>query len=45
MLPVLVTHGADPNHKEARGGTALELALDQGNPAATEALRRAGATQ
>jgi uncharacterized protein len=45
MLPVLVAHGADPNHKDARGGTVLKVVLDQGNEAAAEALRRAGATQ
>jgi ankyrin repeat protein len=45
MVPVLVAHGADPNHKDARGGTVLKVVLDQGNEAAAEALRRAGATQ
>jgi ankyrin repeat protein len=45
MLPVLVAHGANPNHIDARGGTALQMARVQGNKSAVEALRRIGETQ
>jgi ankyrin repeat protein len=45
MIPLLVTHGADANHVDARGGTALQMAIAQHNPAAEDALRHAGATQ
>jgi uncharacterized protein len=45
MLPVLVAHGADPNHVDARGATALQIAIDQRNLSAADALRQAGSTQ
>jgi uncharacterized protein len=31
MLPVLVAHGANPNHADARGTTAQRMAIEQGN--------------
>lgn len=43
MLAPLVAHGADPNHADARGGTPLQLALDQRTPEVAAALRRVGA--
>ena len=45
MIPVLVAHGANINHVDARGGTALQMALAQRNTSAADALRQAGATQ
>jgi ankyrin repeat protein len=45
VLPVLVAHGADPNHEDARGVTALQIAIQQRNLAAADALRHVGATQ
>jgi hypothetical protein len=45
MIPVLVAHGANANHVDARGGTALQMAIAQHNPSAEEALREVGATQ
>lgn len=27
MLPVLIAHGANVNHVDARGGTALQMAI------------------
>lgn len=45
LLPQLVALGADPNHVDARGGTALRMALAQGNTTAADALRKAGATR
>jgi ankyrin repeat protein len=45
MIPVLVAHGANANHVDARGGTALQMAIAQHNPAAENALRHVGATQ
>ncbi|MFP3435523.1 ankyrin repeat domain-containing protein, partial [Paraburkholderia sp. SIMBA_061] len=45
MIPVLVAHGANVNHVDARGGTALQMAIAQHNPAVEEALRHVGATQ
>jgi uncharacterized protein len=42
---VLVAHGANVNHVDARGGTALQMAIAQRNPAAEDALRQVGATQ
>jgi ankyrin repeat protein len=45
MIPALVAHGANANHVDARGGTALQMAIAQHNPAAEGALRQVGATQ
>jgi ankyrin repeat protein len=45
LLPQLVALGADPNHVDARGGTALRMAVAQGNTTAAEALRKVGATR
>jgi ankyrin repeat protein len=45
MIPVPVTHGANPNHVDARGGTALQMAIAQRNTAAADALRQAGGTE
>ena len=45
MIPVLVAHGANVNHVDARGGTALQMALAQRNTSAADALRQAGAIQ
>ncbi|WP_407675314.1 ankyrin repeat domain-containing protein [Paraburkholderia sprentiae] len=45
MLSVLVAHGANVNHVDARGGTALQMAISQHNTAAADALRQVGATQ
>lgn len=45
MIPVLVAHGANANHVDARGGTALQMAIAQRNTAAADALRQAGATE
>jgi hypothetical protein len=45
MIPVLVAHGANINHVDARGGTALQMALAQHNTSAADALRQAGETQ
>jgi ankyrin repeat protein len=45
MIPVLVAHGANVNHVDARGGTALQMALAQHNTSAADALRQAGAIQ
>jgi hypothetical protein len=45
VLPVLVAHGADPNHEDARGVTALQIAIQQRNLAVADALRQVGATQ
>jgi ankyrin repeat protein len=44
ILPELVALGADPNHVDARGDTALVIARKQGNAAASAALRKVGAT-
>lgn len=44
LLPELVSHGANPDHTDAHGGTALQMAEAQGNRAAANALRKAGAT-
>jgi uncharacterized protein len=41
----LIAHGADPNHVDARGNTALAILQAQGNSAGIEALRAVGATQ
>jgi ankyrin repeat protein len=40
----LIAHGADPDHADARGNTALATVHAQGNLAAIEALRKVGAT-
>lgn len=45
MIPVLVAHGANANHVDARGGTALQMAIAQRNMAAADALRQAGAKE
>lgn len=45
LLPELVARGANPNHVDARGFTALAMADLQSNPATSNALRKAGATQ
>jgi ankyrin repeat protein len=45
MLAPLVAHGANPNHRDARGGTPLQLAQEQRTPEVAAALRRVGATQ
>lgn len=45
LVPVLVQHGADPNHVDGRHESLLELALRQGNTQAADALRKAGATR
>lgn len=44
MLPVLVAHGANPDHVDALGRTALQNAILQGNDAAVAALEKVGAT-
>ncbi len=43
VIPVLVKHGADPNHVDGRGESLLQLAQAQGNRQAADALREAGA--
>jgi ankyrin repeat protein len=43
LIPVLVKHGADPNHIDGRGQSLLQLALTHDNLKAADALRRAGA--
>jgi uncharacterized protein len=45
MLPVLVAHGANPNHVDARGATPLQIAIEQRNLSAADALRRVGSIQ
>ena len=45
LLPELVARGANPNHVDARGGTALTMARLQGNSEVVDALRKAGATR
>src|SRR5258708_10197013 len=44
MIPVLVAHGANATHVDALGGHALQIANDQNNPVAEDALRHASAT-
>lgn len=44
MLPLLVKKGADPNHRDVHGNTALKIASDQANTSAASALRAAGAS-
>lgn len=44
FIPVLVTQGADLNHMDARGETALGIVVGQGNELAADVLRKLGAT-
>ena len=43
LIPVLVKHGADPNHVDGRGQSLLQLALAHDNVKAADALRQVGA--
>ena len=43
LLPELTQRGADPNHPDAQGKSALSIVLEQGNEQAATALRRIGA--
>ncbi|MDB5988805.1 MAG: hypothetical protein JWQ10_208 [Herbaspirillum sp.] len=43
MLPKLVAHGANPNHIDARGNSALRMAQNQHTPLVVEALQQVGA--
>ncbi|BDU22802.1 ankyrin repeat domain-containing protein [Dyella sp. GSA-30] len=43
LLPALVAKGADINHVDAHGSTALAVALKQGNDQSANALRQLGA--
>lgn len=43
FLPAIVAQGADINHVDIHGGTALAVALKQGNDQSANALRRLGA--
>jgi hypothetical protein len=45
LIPVLVKHGANPNHVDGRGQSLLQLALSQGSAQSADALRQAGATR
>jgi len=45
MIPVPVAHGANVNHVDARGGTALQMAIARHNTSAANALRHADASQ
>jgi ankyrin repeat protein len=45
MLPVLVAHGANPNHKDARDATALQIVQQQRNQSAVDSMRQVGATE
>jgi ankyrin repeat protein len=45
FIPVLVAEGADVNHTDAHGETALGIVVGQGNDAAADALRQLGATE
>jgi ankyrin repeat protein len=45
MIPVLVEHGANADHVDARGGTALQMPIARRNTAVADALRQAGATE
>ncbi|MEA3121516.1 MAG: uncharacterized protein QOH33_1071 [Paraburkholderia sp.] len=45
VVPILVKHGANPNHVDGRGQSLLQLAQAQGNTQAADALRQAGATR
>jgi ankyrin repeat protein len=44
FIPVLVMQGADLNHIDARGETALGIVVGQGNEFAADVLRKLGAT-
>ncbi|CAB5113195.1 ankyrin repeat domain-containing protein [Burkholderia cenocepacia] len=43
LIPLLVAHGANPNHVDRRGQSLLQLALTHDNEYAVDALREAGA--
>jgi uncharacterized protein len=43
LIPVLIKHGADPNHVDGRGQSLLQLALAHDNVKAADALRQASA--
>jgi ankyrin repeat protein len=45
MIPVLVKHGADPNHVDGRGQSLLQIALTHDSVDAASALREASATR
>ena len=45
MIPLLVKHGADPDHVDGRGQSLLQIALSHDSTAAANALRKAGATR
>jgi uncharacterized protein len=45
IVPILVKHGADPNHVDGRGESLLQLARAQGDTQAADALRKVGATR
>ncbi|WP_423762548.1 ankyrin repeat domain-containing protein [Burkholderia sp. NLJ2] len=45
LIPLLVAHGANPNHVDRRGQSLLRLALTHDNTEAADALRHAGAEQ
>ncbi|NPT53664.1 ankyrin repeat domain-containing protein [Paraburkholderia elongata] len=43
LLPELVARGANPDHADALGRTALQTAILQGNESAVVALEKVGA--
>ncbi|NHV25835.1 ankyrin repeat domain-containing protein [Burkholderia sp. D-99] len=43
LIPLLVAHGANPNHVDRRGQSLLQLAQSRDNTEAADALRHAGA--
>ncbi|HHX3696280.1 TPA: ankyrin repeat domain-containing protein [Burkholderia cenocepacia] len=43
LIPLLVAHGANPDHVDRRGQSLLQLALTHDNAYAVDALREAGA--
>ncbi|MBZ5792247.1 ankyrin repeat domain-containing protein [Burkholderia contaminans] len=43
LIPLLVAHGANPNHVDRRGQSLLQLAQSRDNAEAADALRHAGA--
>jgi hypothetical protein len=45
LIPVLVRHGADPNHVDGRGQSLLQIALTHDNGATADALRQVGASR
>ncbi|VWB66407.1 putative ankyrin-like protein [Burkholderia aenigmatica] len=45
LIPLLVAHGANPNHVDRRGQSLLQLAQSHDNAEAVDALRHAGARQ